>query len=70
MLAAYDLKHGLLNDPSWKKFKTIARRLVHDSHDVYHLHYNVMASKQTKGQFYQFGVQVQFTSTFLCMLMT
>ena len=57
-LAAYACKHSLLNEPGWKKLKTLACRLVHDKQGVYHLHYNVMANKQTKGPVYQFGIQV------------
>ena len=57
-LATYARKHSLLNEPGWKKLKTIARRLVHDKQGVYHLHYTVMANKQTKGPVYQFGIQV------------
>jgi hypothetical protein len=57
-LAAYDRKQSLLNEPGWKKLKTLARRLVHDKQNVCHLHYNVMVSKQTKGSVYQFGIQV------------
>jgi hypothetical protein len=57
-IAAYARKHGLLNEPGSKKLKTVARHLVHDSQGVYHLHYNVMANKQTKGTVYQFGIQV------------
>jgi hypothetical protein len=48
-LAAHAHKHGLLNEPGWKKLKTIARSLVHNSQGAYHLHYNVMANKQNKG---------------------
>jgi hypothetical protein len=57
-LAAYARKQGFLNEPSWKKLKAIARHLVHDSQGAYHLHYNVMAYKQTKDPVYQFGIQV------------
>jgi Reverse transcriptase (RNA-dependent DNA polymerase) len=53
-LAAYAQKHGLLNEPGWKRLKTIAQRLVHDSQGAY----NVMENKQTKGPVYQFGIQV------------
>jgi hypothetical protein len=41
-----------------KKLKTISWRLVHDSQGFYHLHYNSMANKWTKGPVYQFGIQV------------
>jgi hypothetical protein len=47
-LAAYDCKNSLLKEPGWMKIKTIAQRLVHDSQGVYHLHFNVIAIKQTK----------------------
>jgi hypothetical protein len=60
-LAAYarkHSKHSLLNEPGWKNLKKIARRLVHDNQGVYHLHYNVMENKQTKGPVYQFGIKV------------
>jgi hypothetical protein len=58
MLAAYARKHSLFNEPGWKKLKIIARRLVHDKQGVYHLNYNVMEDKQTKGPVYKFGIQV------------
>jgi hypothetical protein len=45
---AYARKDSFLNEPGWKKLKTIARRLVHDNQGLYHLHYNVMLNKQTK----------------------
>jgi hypothetical protein len=57
-LAAYTLKLSLLNEPGWKKLKTLARRLLHDKQGVNHLHYNVMVNKHTKGPVYQFGIQV------------
>jgi hypothetical protein len=57
-LEAYACKHSFLNEPGWKKLKTLARHLVHAKQDVYRLHYNVMRIKQTKGQVYQFGIQV------------
>jgi hypothetical protein len=57
-LAAYACKHSLLNEPGWKKLKMLARCLVHDKQGIYHLHYNGMVNKQTKGPVYQFGIQV------------
>jgi hypothetical protein len=48
-LVVYARKHGLLNEPGWKKLKIMAQCLVHDSQGAYHLHYNVVANKQTKG---------------------
>jgi hypothetical protein len=42
-LAAYARKYILLNEPGWKKLKTLAHRLVHEKQGVYHLQYNVMA---------------------------
>ena len=57
-LAAYARKHKLLDQPVWKKLKTLARRLVHDPEGVHHLHYNVMANKLTTGPIYQFGIEV------------
>jgi hypothetical protein len=57
-LAAYTRKHSFLNEPGWKRLKTLSRRLVHDKQGVFHLHYNVMANKQAKGPVYQFGIQV------------
>jgi hypothetical protein len=55
-LLAFARKYGLLNEPGWKKLKIIAQRLVYDSQGVYHLHYNVIANKQTKGPVYQFCI--------------
>ena len=57
-LAAYARKHRLLDQPVWKKLKTIARRLVHDPEGISIQYFNVNAGKQTKGPIFQFGIQV------------
>ena len=47
-----------MEQPVWKKLKTLVRRLVHDSESAIQQYYNIMAKRQTKGPIYQFGVQL------------